>query len=255
MSILTIDSLDVSIAGKKICSGLDLKLEAGQVWAVMGRNGAGKTTLLHTIAGLRAADQGEIFLHQRPISGLKRRQLAQKIGLLLQHHDDVFPSTVLETVLTGRHPHLSDWEWESAEDKQRAMQALAHVQLEGMAGRSVDQLSGGERQRVALAMLLAQDPELFLLDEPNSHLDLHHQIHILDMLVEYVQSNERCIMMSLHDINLVSRYCDHVLMFTEDGQYYAGTTEELLKTDILEQVFLHPINTVEQQGYHYYFPV
>lgn len=115
-ALLTVNDLAVSIAGKSVCRGLNLAIERGQCWGILGRNGIGKTTLLHTLAGLRAPDAGTIYLEEQPLTRLPRRHIAQSISVLFQHSEDPFPSTVLETALIGRHPYLNAWDWESEED-------------------------------------------------------------------------------------------------------------------------------------------
>ncbi|MDH5483625.1 MAG: ABC transporter ATP-binding protein [Gammaproteobacteria bacterium] len=254
MSRLSLQQLDVSIAGKSICRQLDLCIEPGQVWGILGRNGTGKTTLIHTLAGLREADAGAISLDQQDIAQLTRKQVAQKIGVLLQHTEDPFPSTVLETVVTGRHPHINHWQWESREDYQLAQQALEQVEMLGLQQRQVNQLSGGERQRVSIATLLTQDPAIFLLDEPNTHLDLNYQISLLSYLSDYVRQNQRSIVMSLHDINLAARFCDHLLFLLDDGKTLAGPTAKLLNSHDLEALFQHPIDVIEGPRGNLYIP-
>ncbi|MCW8956677.1 MAG: ABC transporter ATP-binding protein [Gammaproteobacteria bacterium] len=241
MTELSTQQLSLSIAGKLICQQLELQFKPAQIWGVLGRNGVGKTTLLHTLAGLRDADSGQIFIAENNLNELTRKQVAQKMGLLLQHVEDPFPSSVLETVLTGRHPHIPAMQWESAEDYELAEQALLTVDMQKLKHRSVNQLSGGERQRVAIATLITQNPEIFLLDEPNSHLDLHHQSRLLNWLCDFAQQQHRVLLMSLHDINLAARYCDHILLLFGDGEYLAGPRDKMLTETNLEKVFCHPI--------------
>lgn len=238
---LTTHQLTLRIAGKTICRQLNIALEAGQVWGVLGRNGVGKTTLLHTLAGLYEADSGDIFVAENRLRELTRKQVAQKIGLLLQHIEDPFPSSVLETVITGRHPHIPAMQWESSQDYELAELALATVGMQSLKNRPVNQLSGGERQRVTIATLITQNPDIFLLDEPNSHLDLHHQSTLLTWLCNFAKQNERVLIMSLHDINLAVKYCDHVLLLFGDGEYLAGPSTDVLSESNLEKVFCHPI--------------
>ncbi|TMH62369.1 MAG: ABC transporter ATP-binding protein, partial [Betaproteobacteria bacterium] len=133
---------------------------------------------------------------------LARRDVARLRGLLLQNDSDAFPATVLESVLVGRHPHLSRWQWESADDLRIAREALAAADMAGTEARDVSTLSGGERRRVALAALLAQQPQLFLLDEPSSHLDLSHQLALLERLAAAVRSGDKALIMVVHDVNL-----------------------------------------------------
>jgi iron complex transport system ATP-binding protein len=208
----------------------------GQCWAILGRNGAGKTTLLHTLAGLRSPAAGTIELHGKPLAATARRDVARLRGLLLQDDSDAFPATVLESVLVGRHPHLSRWQWESAKDVRIARDALAAADMAGTEARDVRTLSGGERRRVALAALLAQQPRLFLLDEPSSHLDLSHQLALLDRLTTAVHRDDKALIMVVHDVNLAARYCDHALLLA-DGEAVAGPAQELLTAERLSAVY------------------
>jgi len=237
--------LSVSISNKQVCDNLNLNIEPGEVWGILGRNGVGKTTLLHTLAGLRSPDNGEILLSNKSINQLSRKQIAQQLGLLLQQSEESFPSSVIETVLTGRHPHIDNWSWESKGDLVIARQALELVQLSEMADRSIDQLSGGERQRVAIACLITQSPEIYLLDEPNSHLDLKYQIQLLDVLVNLARTKQKSILMTLHDLNLAVRYCDKLVMLLGDGKVLVGDTETLLTEDNLLHLYNHPIKKID----------
>lgn len=241
MTAITINDLSIKISHKTICAHFSCEFSAGQSWGILGKNGVGKTTLLHTLCHLRDAYKGDIHLNNTDIRELSRKQIAQKIGILLQHSEDPFPVTVLETVLGGRHPYLSSWQWESQDDIDKATSALKIVELDELADRAVNQLSGGERQRVSIATLLTQDPEIFFLDEPNSHLDLHHQISSLDYIRQYVAQHNRLLVMNLHDINLAARYCSHILLMQDDGQIISGESSQILTEENLSQTFNHPV--------------
>ncbi|NIV38040.1 MAG: ATP-binding cassette domain-containing protein, partial [Anaerolineae bacterium] len=132
---------------------LDLTLKQGECWGILGGNGSGKTTLLHTLAGLRAPSSGQVQLDDMALSSFSRRDIAIRLGLLLQDSHDVFPATVWESVLSGRHPHLGRWQQESADDHSLASEALQHMDLIGLEYRPVQSLSGGERRRLAVATL------------------------------------------------------------------------------------------------------
>lgn len=246
--------LSVEIGGKIVCDGLTVDFGPGQCWAVLGRNGAGKTTLLHTLAGLRPGRAGEVLLDGQPLTALSRRQIARRLGLLPQTHHDPFPARVLETALAGRHPHLAAWQWEGPHDVALARNALARVDLAGLDTRMVDSLSGGERRRLGLATLLTQDPAVFLLDEPVNHLDLHHQVTLLAMLSEAVREEGRTVIMAAHDLNLVSRYCDHVLMLFGDGQTLHGPISQVMTQAQLGRLYGHPIACIETAVGSLYFP-
>ena len=245
MSLLSTNSLAVSIAGQQICRDLSFQVETGQCWGILGKNGAGKTTLLHTLAGLGHIDNGDILFNNIPINTLSHREIARHIGVLFQHQHDPFPGTVLESVLIGRHPWLKPWQWESDEDVQQATAALQQVDLGGFESRQIQTLSGGEHQRMNIATLLVQDPELMLLDEPANHLDLHHQINLLELLVNNIRTKNKSMMMVMHDINLAARFCDHLLMIFENGETLHGPAEKILHRKHIEKLYQHPVNTIE----------
>jgi len=246
MSLLQLESLSVEIAGIEICRQLNLTIEAGSSWVLLGRNGAGKSTLIHTLAALRSPTAGNIKLAGQAIDEWDRRQRAQQLALLLQESGDPFPSTVLETVLIGRHPHLGRWQWEGEEDIEIARRALQQVSMGEFESRMVDTLSGGERQRVAIAALIAQQPQLMLLDEPTNHLDLHHQVTLLEMLRATSCNHDGALVTVLHDVNLALRFCDHALLLFPDGSHQHGRFDEVVNTESLGRLYDHPV--VELKG-------
>ena len=241
MSTLQTHQLDIDIAGKQVCQQLNLLIEPGQTWGILGRNGIGKTTLLHTLAGLRQPTNGSITLDGNAIEHLPRKQLAKHLGLLLQQSEETFPATVLEMVLTGRHPHIGAWSWESEHDQSIAKQSLATVDMDNMSNRPIDQLSGGERQRAAIAQLLTQSPSIYLLDEPNSHLDLHYQSRLLQHFSMLAKQHDASVVMSLHDINLAQYFCSHVALLFGDGEVRSGIAKELLTASTLSELYQHPM--------------
>lgn len=241
MALLSTKHLSVAIAGKWICRDLDLYIVAGQRWAVLGPNGSGKTTLLHTLAGLRPAQGGDILIKDRRLGDWSSRERAQFVGCLLQHNDDPFPYTVLETALIGRHPYLKRWQWESNDDRQRVRDALRTMDLIGFETRVIATLSGGERRRLAIATLLTQDPRLLLLDEPTNHLDLYHQVQALQLLSQLVTKQDRALVMALHDITSAVRFCDHALLLFGTGETLSGTISEIITEENLARLYGHPV--------------
>ena len=237
--------LTVDIGGKSVCRGLNLRIAAGESWAVLGPNGSGKTTLLHTLTGLRPAVDGGIWIKERPLREWPTHALAREIGTLLQTQDDPFPSTVLETVLIGRHPHLQRWQWETDVDRQRAALSLAAVDLSGFESRLLSTLSGGERRRAAIATVLCQNPALFALDEPINHLDLHHQAKVLALFSRLAKSDARTLVMVLHDVTSAARYCDHALLLYGGGETAAGSITEMLTEENLERLYNHRLHRMQ----------
>ena len=254
MASLELQNVNLSIANKEVCKDLSIRFDAGQRWGILGRNGVGKTTLLHTLCQLRHDFTGSILLNDHDITLLKRKTISQQIGIQLQHIEDPFPATVLETVLDGRHPFISNWQWESQADINIAKAALEIVGLSQLAEREVNHLSGGERQRVSLATLITQDPSIILLDEPNSHLDLNYQVKLLDHFTKYTANNDRLLIMNLHDINLAMRYCTHILLLTGDGQFHHGPVENLLTEEKLSETFKHPIKSLQSGHQQLFYP-
>jgi iron complex transport system ATP-binding protein len=254
MTSLACQSLDVSIAGKNICSKLNLELEPGQFWGLLGPNGIGKTTLLKCMAGLSPPDRGNVFLENQEIENLPRRVVARMLGMLQQHTVYVFDASVLETAMTGRHPHLAYWEREGPKDKQKALDAIRAVDLAGFENRSVTGLSGGEARRLAFASLIVQEPAILLLDEPTNHLDMKHQIRIMNQVGKQVIGGNRSAMIALHDVNLAARYCTHIVMLLGQGDWQAGPVAELLNRENLERLYQCPVEVVQTSGGRRFLP-
>ncbi len=253
-ALLGARDLRVEIGDIRVCDGLNLDLHARQSWGLLGVNGVGKTTLLHTLAGLRPPASGQVTLAGRAIADLPRREVARRLGVLFQGEADEFPGTVLETALMGRHPFLGRWQWESETDQALAEAALREVGLDGLEQRQVGTLSGGEARRLALATLLTQDPRLLLLDEPTNHLDPHHQIRLLGLLRQRAAEGDRALLMILHDINLASRFCDHLILLFGDGESLCGPVSEVLNIENLSRLYGHPVVAVEGAGRVVYLP-
>jgi iron complex transport system ATP-binding protein len=252
--LLEVHDLSVSIGGKRIIDRLTLTLRVGERLAILGRNGAGKTTLLHTLAGLRTPESGVVELDGTPIDALDGRQAAQLRGLLAQHQVDAFPATVLETAMVGRHPHLRRWDWEGARDEHIARDALDALGLSTLATRDVRSLSGGERQRLAIAALLAQQPRLCLLDEPLVHLDLNHQMAVLELFSQQARDRAIGTVVVMHDVNLALRYADRVLLLYGDGNWCEGAAAETLTADILSELYGHPLREIRAEDRRYFMP-
>jgi iron complex transport system ATP-binding protein len=243
--LLEVRKLSVRIGGVEVVDTLDLAIEAGQFWGLLGPNGVGKTTLLKTLAGVHPAVGGEVLLDGQRLDRLPRRQIARRLGMLPQHTHYAFEASCEETALVGRHPHLSAWSRESRQDRALARQALADLGLLNLAERSCMDLSGGESRRLALATLLVQDPGLMLLDEPTNHLDPANQVTILNVLGERVRRGHQAALMALHEVNLATCYCSHVLMLYGNGEWEAGPTEQLLDAERLSRLYRCRVRLVD----------
>lgn len=252
--LLEVRGLEVGIGGHAVCRDLAFSLAAGERLAILGRNGAGKSTLLSVLAGLRPPAQGRVLLGGDDYAALGARVAAQRRGWLPQHHGDAFSCTVLETALTGRHPHLGRWDWESRRDAEIARGALAAVGLAALEARDVQTLSGGERQRLAVATLLTQATPLYLLDEPLAHLDLNHQIAVLDLFAAAARDCGAGVVMVLHEPGLADRYCDRALLLYGDGRSEIGPCRELLTAERLATLYGHPLCAVEHDGRRWFIP-
>lgn len=254
MSVLSTHDLIIDVPGREDGTPLNLTIEPGQSWGVLGPNGAGKTTLLHTLAGLQAPRSGEVRLGDRPLSHLRRRHIAQRVGLVFQDRQDGFPASVLETALIGRHPYLSPWQMEGADDYARTEAALERLDVAHLRERLVSTLSGGERQRVAIATVLTQAPKVWLADEPTNHLDLHHQSAVMALMAEQAADGQ-AVMMCLHDLNLAARWCDHVLLLYPNGDACWGSKENMLVPSALESLYRQRLAVVEVEGAPVFVPV
>ncbi len=237
--MLKCEKLSIVIGGRTLVRELSLELGKGELIGMLGPNGVGKTLSLHTLAGLLPPTTGTVLLDGEEISRLSRRQVARRLGLLLQDDAESFPATVSDTVLMGRHPHLGPLAGESATDCALADRAMAAMDLSGSGHRSVATLSGGERRRVAIARLLTQDPAVMLLDEPVNHLDPRHQVAALKYFRERA-NNGAGVLMSLHDSALAMRHTDRALLLYGDGSWQLGSASAVLTAGNLERLFNTP---------------
>jgi iron complex transport system ATP-binding protein len=245
--LLAASAVSVRAGARELVHGLSAGFNAGEVIAILGRNGSGKTLTLHTLAGLREPAEGVIWLDGVAMPQMRRRALALRLGLLPQDLEDAFVSTAIETVLIGRHPHLSLWQWESAQDERIAREALRAVDMEEFALRRSDTLSGGEQRRVAVAALLAQQPAIYLLDEPTNHLDPHHQLAVLTLFRGLADCG-RTVITTLHDPTLAARFADRVLLLFGDGRWSLGPVGTTLTAASLSELYVAPMIELGRDG-------
>ena len=247
MSTITLSRVSISIADVTVCRDFNLAITPGSVMGMLGPNGVGKTTLLHSIAGLRIPDAGTVALDGRPMDTIPRREVAKRVGLLMQHSQDPFPASVLETALIGRHPHLGPFQWESREDLRLAMAALERVGLARLRARDVHHLSGGERRRLAIATVITQNPSVYLLDEPLDQLDLKHQVSVLRLCRELAEAGA-AVMLTLHEPDFAHRYCDRIILLHGAGEVLEGVPDEVLTEDALSRLYDTNVRRVTSAG-------
>lgn len=235
--MINIDKLSLSYDGKTvIVHELDLKIKAGTITALVGSNGCGKSTLLRGISRLLKPTTGNVYLNGQDVHQMKAKDLAKQLGILPQSPTAPEGLTVHELVAQGRYPHQSWFQQWSREDEQIVQEALTTTNLTMFADRPVDTLSGGQRQRAWIAMALAQQTDILLLDEPTTYLDLAYQIDVLDLLQD-LNDNGRTIILVLHDLNQAARYADTIVAL-RGGQIVAqGSPQEVMTSRNVLQVF------------------
>ncbi|MCB1775508.1 MAG: ABC transporter ATP-binding protein [Gammaproteobacteria bacterium] len=253
-TLLSTSKLTVSIGGVRVCDALDLVIDPGQSWALLGRNGSGKTTLLHHLCGLRRGHTGGIRLLGDDIDALPPRQRARRVSALLQHSERGFGRRVIDTVLSARHPYQPMLAWDTGPDLALATRQLERLGLTDFAQRSLQRLSGGELRRVEIARLLTQDCPLSLLDEPMNHLDPGHQSRVLHVLGRQCVTDDRAMLLVLHDLNLAYHSCDHWLLLAGNGEWLAGTREQMADEQTLTGVFGHPIRRIDSPAGPVFLP-
>ena len=255
MTELSTHDLRIEIGDLVVCRDLCTTFLPGQVWTILGPNGVGKSTLLRTLAGLYQPIAGQVSFDGQPLADIPRRKRARQIGILFQDHADVFPLTVMETVLTGRHPWCSPLQGESALDLERVDQVLGQVGLNGFQDRNLFSLSGGERRRVDLAALAVQDAAVVLLDEPSNHLDPRHQVTLLGGMIDKWRRARRTVVMVLHDINLAVRFSDYLVFLYGDGKASHGLVAEMATEGHFSRLYDQPMGRYQANDRDLFFPL
>jgi iron complex transport system ATP-binding protein len=237
MNILHTETLTLAYEALVVIRELSMTIPAGQITALVGPNGCGKSTLLRGIARLLAPRSGAAYLDGRAIHHIPTRELALQLGILPQGPTAPEGLTVRELVAQGRYPHQAWFQQWSLEDEAAVGRALEITGMSDLADRPVDALSGGQRQRAWIAMTLAQETPIILLDEPTTFLDLAHQIEILHLLERLNRDQSRTIVMVVHDLNHATRHAQHVIALRDGRVVAAGTPAEVVTPELLRQVF------------------
>ena len=237
MAVLKAHDLTLTYGQRRVVDGLNIRLPEGRVTMIVGANACGKSTLLRGLSRLLKPAAGVVALDGKGIHTRPARELARTLGLLPQHPTAPDGITVRDLVGRGRYPHQGFFRSWSAKDDaavQRALEATGTLEL---AGRDVDELSGGQRQRVWIAMALAQETDVLLLDEPTTFLDLAHQVEVLDLVTDLNRARGTTVAIVLHDLNLAARYADHIIAMKDGAVAAMGSPAEVVTEDLVRDVF------------------
>ena len=229
--------LTLAYEGTPILRNIDLAIPPGKITVLVGANGCGKSTLLRGLARLLKAKSGKVYLDGKDISQLKRKTVAQKLAILSQSPVAPEGLTVRNLVAMGRYPYQNWLQQWSKEDRIKVEEALSITGATEIADRLLNSLSGGQRQRAWIAMVLAQDTNILLLDEPTTYLDLAHQIELLDLLQQLHETKGKTIVMVLHDLNLACRYADYLVAIKQGKIYAMGTPKQVMTEEMVQEVF------------------
>lgn len=216
--------------------GVNLLVPEGAMTAVVGPNGSGKTTLLQTVSGVIKPSKGVVYLDVKDLSTLEPREIARRMAALEQERSIGFEFTVREIVEWGRIPRRARLERWRPEDEAAVRRAMEATRIEDLADRAIQELSGGERQRAFVALALAQEPQVMLLDEPTAHLDLRYQVEILDLIRSLIQGG-LTVITALHDLNLAARYADRLAVLSCGRIVAQGCPGDVLSEELIEAVW------------------
>lgn len=242
--------LRLGYAQQLICCDLDIRIPDGAFTVIVGPNGCGKSTLLRSLCRLLRPSGGQVCLDGRALHSYPAKALARQLGLLPQSALAPQGIRVFDLVARGRYPHQSFLQQWSAADQQAVDQALAATGVSELAARNVDELSGGQRQRVWVAMALAQETPLLLLDEPTTYLDIAHQIELLELFRQLNRAHGRSLVAVLHDLNHACRYADHLIAMQDGRIVAAGPPSAIISAELVEQVFGLPCLIIDDPVSH-----
>ncbi|MFW9991815.1 MAG: ABC transporter ATP-binding protein [Candidatus Odinarchaeota archaeon] len=232
---IKVDNVVFRYNSKPVLDGVTFEAKKCRITGIIGPNGSGKTTLLRCIVNILKPENGAIFIGNRAIHSYKTKELAKKLSAVPQISRLETGFTVFETVLLGRYPHLGTFQRESEQDFQVVKSVLERVGISRLANRDVNALSGGEKQLVAIALALAQEPRVLLLDEPTLHLDINMQYTIMELCREISRDKELVVIVVLHDLELAAHYCDDLIILKHGQIRAAGTSDEVIvKEHILD---------------------
>ncbi|MFF9900619.1 ABC transporter ATP-binding protein [Streptomyces longispororuber] len=234
---LSARELTLAYEDRTVVHALDLAIPDGRVTVVVGPNACGKSTTLRALGRLLKPKGGAVLLDGEELAKLPTRRIAQRIGLLPQTPVAPEAITVADLVARGRQPHQRWWQQWSDADERAVTEAMERTDVTALAERSVDELSGGQRQRVWIAMALAQETELLLLDEPTTYLDIAHQVEVLDLVRQLNHDRGRTVALVLHDLNQAARYADHLVAMKQGRVVAEGAPADVVTAELVRDVF------------------
>ena len=235
--MLTVDSIHFGYEGRPVLNGLDLEVGRGELVGIVGPNGSGKTTLLRLIGGVLRPSSGRVLLSGNDLGPLKPSDRAKLVSVVPQNPQLPQGFSVLDLVLVGRNPHLKLLQFEGRRDLEVAMRAMEMTATSHLATRTLDTLSGGERQRAVVAMALAQEAQVMLLDEPTSSLDLAHKTAVMDLVKGIHRERGGAVLIAMHDLTLAAQYCHRLVMLAEGRSYAEGPPGDVLTRDNVSRVY------------------
>lgn len=235
---MKITNLFKKYGNKNVVEDVSLEIPKGKVTSFIGPNGAGKSTVLGMITRLIQRDSGDVTLEGKKLEEWKSNELAKKLAILKQSNHMALKLTIKELVGFGRFPHSQGRL--TPEDEKYIQEAIAYMELTEMQDKYLDELSGGQRQRAYIAMVIAQDTEYVLLDEPLNNLDMHHSVKMMQVIRKLSEELGKTVIIVMHDINFASCYSDHIIAFKDGKVAKAGPTKEIIKKEVLEEIYEMP---------------
>lgn len=244
MVALSIRQLSVGYQQKAVLRDINFELHSGEVLALVGANGVGKSTLVRAMSGVLPALKGELWLGDNDVQRMPPGERARHIAVVPQTPQMPDSFTVADIVLMGRTPYLPLWGGEGAHDCAVAWDAMRRTEVEVLAERRTDELSGGERQRAIIARALAQEPQVLLLDEPTSHLDLKHQASVMNLVRRLAHDQGLAVLATLHDLNHAAHYADRVALLANGSLFTIGSPQEVFTADTLSAAYGVPVTVI-----------
>lgn len=235
--ILETKNLCAGYKDHPVIEGIDLQFEKGKIYSIIGPNGCGKTTLMRAISRNRRPTSGQVLLHGEDIFRMNTKRVARHVAMLSQHNITPGDITVRALVSYGRYAHREWWKGQTGEDQHTVDWALSRTGMSDFSNRKINALSGGELQRAWIAMSIAQKPEILLLDEPTTYLDIAHQLEIMELIAKLNREEGITIIMVIHDINHAARYSDELVVLHDRKISRQGDPWTLLRGNVLEDVF------------------